>query len=157
MSEEMNTDKNEITQDERTMAALAHGSVLLGIVTSGVGGIGVSLLIWLTQREKSPYAAKQAMQSLVYQVVTLLVTMVFWCCWGGLWILMMMPPLIVNPGAYENAPPPGMWVGLSLMCIPFAAWALTILYGLWAAIRCMAGDNFKYVVIGNWLERQESL
>jgi uncharacterized Tic20 family protein len=155
MDENMTSGEGTFAQEDRMMAALAHGSVLLGIFTSGVGGIGAALVIWLTQREKSGYVAKQAMQALVYQVATLLVTMVFWCCWGALWMLMMMPPLIANPDAYQNAPPPGMWVGLSLMCIPFAAWAVTILYGLWAAIRCMSGDDFKYVVIGNWLERQE--
>lgn len=157
MDEKTKAVEGSPAQEERVMAALAHGSVLLGIFTSGVGGIGASLVIWLTQREKSPYAAKQAIQALVYQVATLLITMLFWCCWGGLWMLLMMPALIANPDAYQNAPPPGMWVGLGLMCIPFAAWALTILYGLWAAIRCMAGDDFKYVVIGNWLERQESV
>ena len=154
MDEKVTTEEGALAQDERTMAALAHGSILFGIFTSGVGGIGVALVIWLTQREKSAYVAKQAMQALVYQVVTLMITLFFWCCWGALWMLMIVPPLIVNPDVYANTPPPGMWVGMSLMCIPFGAWGLTILYGLWAAVRCLSGDDFRYVVIGNWLERQ---
>jgi uncharacterized Tic20 family protein len=150
MSEEMT-----VSRDERMMAGLAHGSVLLGLVTNGVGGIGVALLIWLTQKGKSAYVAAQALQALVYQLVTLMVTMVFWCCWGGLWLLMIMPPVIANPDAYNNAPPPGMWVGLTLTIFPLLGFmALTTLYGLWGAVRSTGGHDFKYAVIGNWLEGQ---
>jgi uncharacterized Tic20 family protein len=149
MSEEIT-----VSRDERMMAGLAHGGILLGPVTSGVGGIGVALLIWLTQRGKSAYVAAQALQALVYQLVTLLLAMMFWCCWGGLWMLMIMPPLIANPSAYENTPPAGMWVGLILMIIPLGLMGLTTLYGLWGAVRSMSGHDFKYAVIGNWLEGQ---
>jgi uncharacterized Tic20 family protein len=147
MSEEMT-----VSRDERMMAGLAHGGILLGPVTNGVGGIGVALLIWLTQRGKSAYVAAQALQALVYQLVTLLLAMMFWCCWGGLWMLMIMPPLIANPSAYENTPPPGMWAGLILMIFPLGLMGLTTLYGLYGAVRSMSGHDFKYAVIGNWLE-----
>ena len=145
-----------IRQDERVMAALAHGSILLGAFTNGIGGIGAALLIWLIQREKSAYVAGQALQALVYQVLVLIVTMFFWCCWGGLWMLLMLPAIIANPNAYNNAPPPGMWVGMTLLCIPLGIWALTILYGLWGAIRSLSGYDFRYALVGNWLDRQDS-
>jgi uncharacterized Tic20 family protein len=150
------SDEMTVSRDERMMAGLAHGSVLLGLVTNGVGGIGAALLIWLTQRGKSAYVAAQALQALVYQLVTLLLTMVFWCCWGGLWMLMIIPPIIANPSAYDNAAPPGMWVGLTLMIFPLGLMALTTLYGVWGAVRSMSGHDFRYAVIGNWLERQEA-
>ena len=63
------TDTTTLTQEERTLAALAHGSVLLGAVTSGLGGILAALVIWLVQKEKSAYVAFQALQALVYQAV----------------------------------------------------------------------------------------
>jgi len=56
--------KLETSSDERLMAAIAHGSV---VVTGP--GIVVGVLIWLTQKEKSPYAAAQAMQAAVYQLL----------------------------------------------------------------------------------------
>jgi len=139
------------TQDERMLAGLAHGSILLGVFTSGIGGIITALVIWLVQKEKSAYAAGQALQALVYQAVVFIVTMLAWCCWGALWMLMIFVPLMGNPQAYEYAPPAGMWLGLVLMVVPIGIWGLTILYALWGAVRCLGGHDFKYVIIGDWL------
>jgi hypothetical protein len=47
--------KLETLSDERLMAAIAHGSV---VVTGP--GIVVGVLVWLTQKEKSPWAAAWA-------------------------------------------------------------------------------------------------
>ncbi len=145
------TEQMALTQDEKTLAGLAHGSILLGIFTSGIGGILVALVIWLTQKEKSAYAAAQALQALVYQAVTFLVTMLAWCCWGLLWMAMIFAPLMANPNAFDAAPPAGMWLGLFLMIVPLGLWGLMILYGLYGAVRCLAGHDFKYAIVGNWL------
>jgi uncharacterized Tic20 family protein len=143
-----------LTQDEKALAGLAHGSILLGIFTSGIGGIVTALVIWLVQKEKSAYVAAQALQALVYQSVTFIMTMLAWCCWGLLWMLLILVPLTSNPAAFEVAPPPGLWIGLFLMIIPFAIWGLIILYGLYGAVRCLGGHDFKYAIIGNWLNHQ---
>lgn len=140
-----------LTQDEKTLAGLAHGSVLLGVFTSGLGGILAALVIWLVQREKSSYVAAQALQALVYQTVTFIVTMLVWCCWGAVWMTMLFAPLISRPEAYGASPPAGLWLGLLLMVVPMGLWGLTILYGLWGAVRCLSGDDFRYVLIGKWL------
>jgi uncharacterized Tic20 family protein len=149
------TEQTARTQDEKNLAGLAHGSILLGIFTSGMGGILAALVIWLVQKEKSAYVAAQALQALVYQVATFLVTMVAWCCWGMLYMALIFMPLISNPSAFDHAPPAGLFVGLFLMIIPFGIWGLTILYGLYGAARCLGGHDFKYAVIGNWLASQE--
>ena len=150
------SDERSVSQDDRLLAGLAHGSIVLAPFTSGLGGIIAALVIWLIQREKSAYVAYQALQSLVYQAVTFLVTMIAWCCWGALWMAMIFAPLLANPQAYETAPPAGMWAGLVLMVVPLGVWALTILYGLWAAVRCLGGHDFRYAIIGKWLQKQES-
>ena len=149
------SEQNTVPQDERVLAGLAHGSILLGLFTSGLGGILTALVIWLTQKEKSTYVARQALQALGYQIATFLLTMVAWCCWGVLWMLMLLPPIFLNPDAYQAAPPAGLWAGLALMIVPFAIWGLTILYGLWGAVRCLGGHDFKYAIIGNWVEKQQ--
>jgi uncharacterized Tic20 family protein len=141
-----------ITQDDKVLAGLAHGSTLLNLFTGGFGGIIAALVIWLTQKDKSEYAAFQGLQAMVFQIAAFLLTMVAFCCWGLLWMLMIFVPLFANPGAYEYAPPAGMWVGMSLMIIPFGIWGITILYGLWGAVRCLGGHDFKYILIGRWLE-----
>jgi uncharacterized Tic20 family protein len=134
---------------------LAHGSVLLGLFTNGIGGIVAALVIWVLQKEKSAYAAGQALQALVYQSVTFMITMLGWCCWGIVYTALILIPLASNPGAYDAAPPAGMWVGLGLMVIPFAIWGLTILYGLIGAVRCYGGHDFRYAIIGNWLRQRQ--
>ncbi|MCX6035630.1 MAG: DUF4870 domain-containing protein [Chloroflexi bacterium] len=57
------------SSDERTWAALAHGCALL-VLAGGVGGIIAALVIWLTQKEKSAWAAFHALQSLVFQAAS---------------------------------------------------------------------------------------
>ena len=148
------SEKVPTTQDERTLAALAHASILLGIFTSGIGGIVSALVIWAVQRGKSNYVAYQALQALVYQVAAFLLSMLAWCCWGLLWTAMLLVPVFNNPGAYETTPPAGLWVGMALMVVPLGICGLTILYGLWAAVRCLGGHDFKYALIGNWIEAQ---
>jgi uncharacterized Tic20 family protein len=143
-----------LRQDEKTLAALAHGSIVIGLMTNGMGGIIAALVIWLVQKEKSAYVAAQALQSLIYQAITFLVTMIAWCCWVVLYMALIFVPLLSNPGAYEAAPPAGLWVGLALMIVPFGIWGLIILYGLYGAVRCLGGHDFKYAIIGNWLDSQ---
>jgi uncharacterized Tic20 family protein len=144
-----------VTQNERGLAGLAHGSILLGAFTGGVGGILAALVIWLSQKEKSAYVARQSLQALAYQAVTFLITMAVWCCWGLVWMVSIMAPLASNPHAYEDTPPATLWIGLVLMIIPLAVWVLIVLYGLYGAARCFGGHDFKYAIIGNWVESQE--
>jgi uncharacterized Tic20 family protein len=148
------SEKATLRQEEKVLAGLAHSSVVLGLFTNGIGGIVAALVIWASQKEKSVYAARQALQALVYQGVTFVVTMLAWCCWGAVWMALLFPPLLTEPARYANTVPAGMWVGLSLIVIPLAIWGLTILYGLWAAARCLGGHEFRYVIIGKWLENQ---
>ena len=72
-----------VGRDERTLAGLAHGSIVLGLFTNGVGGILAALVIWLTQKAKSTYAAGQALQAMVYQTIVFVITMAAWCCSGS--------------------------------------------------------------------------
>lgn len=142
------------SQDERILASLAHGSILLGLFTNGLGGVATSLIIWLTQREKSDFVARQALQAMVYQLATFVVTLTAFGCWGLTWLGLMLPPLLANPQAYQNAPPPTMIGGMVLMLCPLGIGLLTMLYGLFGAARCLMGSDFKYVILGPWLSRQ---
>jgi uncharacterized Tic20 family protein len=146
--------QGSISQDEKVMGALAHGSILLGVLTSGIGGVIAALVIWITQKEKSAYVAFQALQAVVYQTVIMIVTVLAWCCWGAVWMAMFLPPIIADPRAYDTTVPAGFWVGMALMIVPVAIWAITILYGLWGAVRCLGGYDFRYAIIGRWLEGQ---
>ncbi len=146
--------KFKTTQDERILAAVAHGSILLGMFTNGIGGIATTLVIWLTQKEKSAYVAAQALQALVFQAITFVIAMIFFMCWGFLWVGTLFLPLITNPAAYDSAPPPGMFFSLALLIVPFAFGLVTLLYGLLGAFKSFKGHDFKYIAVGNWLENR---
>jgi len=143
------------TQEERVLAGLAHGSILLGVFTNGIGGIAAALVVWVTQKDRSAYAAGQALQALVYQIATMVLTWILWACWGCAWMALLLPPLMANPDAYQTAPPAGLWFGLFLMILPLGIMGLTVLYGLWGAVRCLGGHDFNYAVIGRWLENRK--
>lgn len=141
-----------VSQDERILASLAHGSILIGAFTNGIGGIATSLIIWLTQKEKSAYVSRQALQALIYQSAVFLVTWLAFCLWGAAFFLILIPTVITDPACCQNSPPPGMWAGLVLMVCPLGFWFASVLYGLWAAIRCLGGHDFSYVIIGTRLD-----
>jgi uncharacterized Tic20 family protein len=134
------------TKEERLMAAISHAAAVI----SGPG-ILVGVVIWLTQREKSQYAARQGMQAAVYQLLGFFGTVILWFLWGFFYFLTFIP-IIVNPDQYQDAPPPIFWVGMGSMVIPFAFMVIWALYGLWGAIRCMQGQDFNYVFIGKHLK-----
>ncbi len=149
----MNSQAHIPSQEERWLASLAHGSIIIGIPTNGVGGIAVALLIYLTRRERDAYAARQALQALLFQVVTFLIALLAFACWGVAWLGLFLPPLMINPELYQNVPPPTLWTGIALLVCPLGFMVLITLYGLYGALRCLGGADFRYVGIGGWLDR----
>jgi uncharacterized Tic20 family protein len=151
-----------LTQDERTMAALAHASVVLTFVIAlGSGGLGcllgvlVPLLIWLTYRDKSAYVSFQALQATVFQAVSILVMVI---------VVVVSIALIVAGWAVSGALT-AILIGLCLM--PFAllitvVFALLVLilplaqlgYGLYAAYETYQGRDFRYWLVGEALEKE---
>ncbi|MFQ5593733.1 MAG: DUF4870 domain-containing protein [Anaerolineae bacterium] len=147
---------NQVTQrsdDEKTLAGLAHASIILGLLTSGLGGPIAALVIWLVKREDSPWVGFQALQALVYQLLGMAVATVTFMCWLAVY-LASLAPIIMNPGQYQDSPPAGFFASFALLCIPFGIGMLWTLYGLWGALRAWQGENFRYVILGNALARR---
>jgi hypothetical protein len=101
----------------------------------------------MMQKEKSVFAARQALQAALYQLLGLVVTIVVWSCWGLFYALTFIP-LITDAEKYSDAPPPIFWVGLGSMVIPFIIMGLLGLYGLYGAVQVWLGADFRYVFIG---------
>ncbi|MCC6906263.1 MAG: DUF4870 domain-containing protein [Anaerolineae bacterium] len=131
--------------EERLVAALTHGSVI-------VQGLGIlaGVLVYLNQREKSRYAAFQALQAAVYQLITTAIIIVVWVLWTIFYFLTFIP-LIGLPE--DAAPPPIFWIGLISMVIPMVLMGAFWLYGLAGALATWRGREFRYPVIGAALER----
>ncbi len=123
----------EITSDEKTWAILAHVSILLGAITVGLLGPVAAFVIWLVKKDESDYVAKQALQSLIYQIV---VTVLSWIMWIVIAVLAMFA------------------VGLCLIPIGLLINLAAIGYGCYAAYICSLGQEFKYLLIWDMVKTE---
>lgn len=147
----MTAQKVEATQNERLLSGASHASVIFGFFTNGVGGVVVAGLIWLSQRERSRWAAFQALQALVYQALGLAITLIAFVGWFALYMLSLIPTIAQANRHPDMAPPAIFWLGLAGVCIPFLLVGLWTLYGLWGGLKTYSGDDFRYFLIGDWL------
>ena len=135
----------QLTQEERLLAAVAHAGVLIPIT-----GIVAPLLIWLTQRERSPKVKFHAIQATVYQALPVLAMIIYMGCFMcafGFTMLAAMFPASSGDGAliaFANVFP---------LLIFFLALFIFMIYGVIGAVRVFQGADFRYVWIGRWLER----
>ncbi|MBM4465854.1 MAG: DUF4870 domain-containing protein [Chloroflexi bacterium] len=118
--------KLEITSDERTWAILAHVSILLAAITVGLLGPVAAFVIWLIKKDESDYVAKQALQSLIYQIVVAVLSWIMWIAIAVLFAVVIGFCLI----------PLGILVNLA-----------AIGYGCYAAYVCSLGQEFRYPII----------
>ena len=144
----MSSTNEHSNAENRILAAISHGS----IVAQGVGVL-VGVVIYLNQREKSRFVANQSLQATVYQLINLVITVLLWFLWGifyGLSTISLIRYANLNP----DAPPPAIfWISLVSMVIPLSFMILVILYGLWGALRCWQGKDFRYLILGVWLKK----
>lgn len=151
----------QVPTDEWTAAALAHASALLTLVLGMAGGVGalvglaVPLVMYFGYRESSRFVAFHALQSFVYQVACLLVYFVLVAVLA-VWVAMawtvsgllsaVLIGLLLMPFALLLT----LLMILLLVCAPFA-W---LGYGLYASYQVYQGRNFRYWLIGEWLEEE---
>jgi len=136
------------TSNERLMAALAHGSVLLSLFGPILPGI-----VWINQRRKSSYASFQALQALGYQALLL---------WAGLTLIlsgMLIFIFSALPLSMGNSPTLESWLDSPLVGqmrlfqnIFYALWGLLCLPGLFGMGFALAGKPFHYPFLGRRLE-----
>lgn len=144
----MNNVNPTATSDERLLAALAHGSVLLSFF-----GPLVPALLWTFQRRKSSYVAFHALQAMGYQMLTFWLGMAVYLL---LMIVMMaaMLPVIALIEENTNNPVAGMFaVEGSFFILMLGFFAGYFLVGLAGAALCLMGRDFKVPFLGKRLER----
>ncbi len=136
------------TRDERINAALAHGGIVLSFFSRGMLGIVLAVLIWITQRNKSKFAARQAAQAVAFQLVGLLTTALAWLVWAVLFAGAIMAPVAINPNRPEPMMPYTMIPALLLLAVPLCIMLGWVAYGVYAAAQASKGKDFSYPVIG---------
>ena len=135
------------TQDERIMGALPHLSVLIPYI-----GVIVPIMIWVTQKDKSRFVYLQALQAAAYQLVLFVATLLGWGCYILSFVLLIPTIALIQPSSE--------WPVLAVTFIPFCVlgliglgWLLFLIYGIVAAIQVFQGKAFRYIVIGDQVER----
>ncbi len=141
-----------LKSDEKIMAALSHGSIILPM-----WGLIASIFIWVFQKDKSAYVRFQALQALVFQVVLIFAYFVGFACYFCTFFANFGTIFLFAGSNSSEAPPPFF---LGTFFLPFGAMALIfvmsfvfIIYGIVGAIMTAQGKDFRYIVIGNRVER----
>jgi uncharacterized Tic20 family protein len=137
-----------LTQDERMNAMLACASIILGVFSRGMLGILLAFLIWLTQRNKSSFAARQAAQATLYQLLGIVIALVLWLGWAFTFAGSIFVPLLINANNPEPLMPYTMIPALLAIVIPFGVMIAWTIYGLYAAWQVWHGKDFSYPLIG---------
>jgi hypothetical protein len=141
------------THEERVLAALAH----VGIVANSFNLLGIigSALIWMTQRQRSPYVAAHALQALAFQVVAVLLGISLLLFWGGCLVVSFLPA-VLRPTLYQSDLPLAFWLALGIGLLLLLALAVVVVvYGLMGAAAAWRGKPFRYAVVGSLLEEMQ--
>jgi uncharacterized Tic20 family protein len=160
------------TQDEKIMAALGHAT----IIWPGMG-ILAPVIIWATQREKSRFAAFQALQAAVYHMTLVLAGLACGVCYFCSYLGMMVGIIGMPASMFFTMPaqgptpeevPPAVLIPMllsslgmlvfylaifGLFFLGLAVWVAYIGYGLYGAVATLQGKDFRYVILGPRLER----
>ncbi|MBN1179141.1 MAG: DUF4870 domain-containing protein [Anaerolineae bacterium] len=147
------------SQDDYIMAALTHLAVILPL-----WGLVAAIVIWATQKDKSRFIAFQALQSMIYQVLPIFGFVAFFFCYtcsfAGTFLIIPVGALMAEGGGEGAETALAVLVSMLSMGLPFAVfgvaaliWLGYIVYAVYAAIRVFQRHDFRYAVIGAWLER----
>jgi uncharacterized Tic20 family protein len=160
------------TQDEKIMAALGHATIIWPVM-----GIIAPAIIWVTQRQKAPFVAFQALQAAVYHMTLVLAGMACGVCYFCSYVGMAVGVIGASVSTYFAIPTQGPTSGevppealipmlfgflgsivfylliFGLLFFGLAVWGAYIGYGLYGAVAILRGKDFRYAVLGPRVER----
>ncbi|MBO8129001.1 MAG: DUF4870 domain-containing protein [Peptococcaceae bacterium] len=126
-----------LTSEEKVLGAVAHFGILFSWV-----GIIIALTIFLLQKDKSGFASHHAKQALGYQLAAAVLFFVLGLFTaGGMMGGMMMAPQAALPSFMGVF---GFW---GLLCLAVVG------YGIYGAVRALMGKEFRYALIGEFIDR----
>ena len=132
----------EPTQDERTLATLAHALQMVGWWIA-------PLVIFFVKRE-SKFVAFHALQALFLQIILLVV----WFGGMGVWFAVLFGTVFKEGTPPSNAPPPGIFLFMPFLWLLFmGAWVLVLVLAIVYAIKAGRGEWAGYPILGAWARR----
>jgi uncharacterized Tic20 family protein len=135
------------SSDERLMGALAH---FFGTIAA--------LIIWTLQKDKSRFVKFQALQALTFDFVVTTAMTVLLLCGFSIIFLAMFGSMFLAMNSASSPEDVGIIFVLPFMspflmtaCVFPFTFALTVTR-LIASISILSGRDFRYPVLGKWLE-----
>lgn len=135
------------TQDERIFAALSHVSILLPMI-----GIIAPIVIWITQKERSRFVAFQSLQAIAYQLLLIVIWFGGMACYMGSFFLTFFGTMATDMIG-SGGPPLAFFLPFVVMFGMLAVMGIFVIYGIVAAVLTFQGKDFRYLLIGPWVER----
>jgi uncharacterized Tic20 family protein len=128
------------TEDERTMAMLAH---LLMAFTGFIGP-----LVIFCVKQNSRFVRFHSLQALIWHAIYLGVIFAFM----AVFFVVMMTSLIHNPPQpHSQVPPPFFYVFPFIWLGFMGGWVVNVILGVVYAIKANRGEWATYPVYGKWL------
>lgn len=132
----------EPTQDERSMASLAHALQIVGAWIA-------PLVILLVKRE-SKFVCFHALQALLFQAFLVC----FWIIFVVLWFMVVFSSIFVAATRTPNQPPVGVFMAFPLIWLfAMCGWALILVLAIVYAIKAGRGEWADYPVLGRLARR----
>jgi uncharacterized Tic20 family protein len=135
------------SQDERIMAALSHAAIILSLL-----GLVVPVVMWVTQKDKSRYVAFQALQAIALQLIRLVGFFIGMGCYMATIFSTVFMQAASSSSRTSGFP--------TAMLIPFATLGVLGVFGLFfflyaivGAVMTLQGKDFRYFLIGDWVEQ----
>jgi hypothetical protein len=136
------------SQDERIMAALSHAAIILSLI-----GLVIPVILWVTQKDKSRYVAFQALQAIAFQLLRLVGLFIGLGCYMAAIFSTVFITAASDSPRYGGPP-------TTLFLIPFATLGVLGVFGIFffiyavvGAVMTLQGKDFRYILIGDWVER----
>ena len=145
------TEQPSISQEVRLLAAISHAAVLFTNI-----GFVVPVGIYLTQKKKSSYLAFQALQALIWQIVMFVFSMLASSCMvGSIFIPVLLTTASQDERLLELAGG-GVFVAIIISVLLMTVGNLAfIIYGIIGAVMTYQGKDFRYVFIGNRIDKSK--
>jgi|GEM_PF-2947840 len=133
---------------DRALSALAHGAIAFGILGISLPiSLVISGILWLYSK-RSPMVRFHSEQAGCYQCSVLIINIV-------LFIVLLLGGGFSLFTIFQGKSDWGLSWGVLVGILILAAWYVgSIIYGLVAAVMVLMGKPFKYLIIGNRLERK---
>jgi len=130
------------TQDERTMATLAHALQL-------IGGWIAPLVIFLIRRE-SRFVSFHALQVLLLQILNVIAILIFVVGWFGL----IFSTIFLHAGSKPGNPPLAVFLVFPLFWLFIVGTNVTVLVcAIVYAVKANRGEWAEYPVLGRFARR----